>query len=571
MTKRGAIDMKISKKIMLSFGILIFFIFGISVYSYIEISKVNNEYTGMISFDLEGVYLTSELQQNIAMQGIQLRQYVLEQDDTTLREFENIQKTVDQGLVDLYNFAQSEEIKEVIAGMQENNLTFNEAAEHITTAVANKDQERAIQLITNEAKVANNEMLATAQSILDTLQDRFTVTANETDSWVKSGIVTLVIISIISLVIAIAIGVTLNKTISRPLRTLAIGAEQIADGNLDVPDIHTTTKDEVGQLSAAFNKMKASLQQIILVCKDNAIDLSAISEELTASTNQVATTSSNVALNTEKIATSINDIASVSQQTSSSMEQTTHDIETIVGTTQSLKRRSQKASELAISGNEHLTQAKAQMNTIYESTQGTASVVKNLSMQSQEIQQMTNMITQISDQTNLLALNASIAAARAGEHGKGFAVVADEVRKLAEESQKSASMITQLTANILDETKNAENSMLLSLETVSEGVTIIDESDRMFKNIVGQFGKITNDIEKITDMTEQISASTQQVNNAATILATNMQQLAHGAEDVTQQTEEQVATIEEINAISETLTTRSMQLTTSIAHFQLTK
>lgn len=556
---------------MLSFGILIFFIFGISLYSYTEISKVNNEYTGMISFDLEGVYLTSELQQNIAMQGIQLRQYVLEQDDTTLREFENIQKTVDQGIENLYDFAKSEEIKAVIAEMKQKNVAFNEAAEHIKAAVANKNQERAVQFITNEAKVANNEMLAIAQSILDTLKDRFTITADETNTWVKSGIVTLVIISIISLVIAIAIGVALNKTISRPLRTLAAGAEQIADGNLNVEDIHTTTKDEVGQLGAAFNKMKASLQQIILVCKDNAIDLSAISEELTASTNQVAATSSNVALNTEKIATSINDIASVSQQTSSSMEQTTHDIETIVGTTQSLKRRSQKASELAISGNGHLTQAKAQMNTIYESTQGTASVVKNLSMQSQEIQQMTNMITQISDQTNLLALNASIEAARAGEHGKGFAVVADEVRKLAEESQKSASMITQLTENILDETKNAENSMLLSLETVSEGVTIIDESDRMFKNIVGEFGKITNDIEKITGMTEQISASTQQVNHAATVLSTNMQQLAHSAEDVTQQTEEQVATIQEINAISETLTTRSMQLTTSIAHFQLTK
>ncbi|MEE1131116.1 MAG: MCP four helix bundle domain-containing protein, partial [Caryophanon sp.] len=77
--------MNISKKIMMSFGILIFFIFSISLYSYIQVSKVNEQYTGMIDFDLEGVYMTAELQQYIAQQGIQLRHYVLEKDAETLR------------------------------------------------------------------------------------------------------------------------------------------------------------------------------------------------------------------------------------------------------------------------------------------------------------------------------------------------------------------------------------------------------------------------------------------------------------------------------------------------------
>ncbi|WP_169818014.1 methyl-accepting chemotaxis protein [Caryophanon latum] len=414
-------------------------------------------------------------------------------------------------------------------------------------------------------------MLAEAQSILDVVKKRFTLTATETDTWVQSILVLLIVISLISLAAALFISRSLNRTISKPLHKLAAAASEISIGNLTVANIETKSNDEVGQLSNAFNKMKASLQDIIVICKDNAIDLSSMSEELTASTTHVATTSSNVATNIESMSSSITGIASVSQQTSASMEQTAHDIEAIANTTQSLKDRSQNASSLATSGNEHLTEAKAQMDTIYHATQSTADVVQNLSEQSQQIQQMTSMITQIADQTNLLALNAAIEAARAGDAGKGFAVVADEVRKLAEQSQHSAGMIIELTSNILHKTKNAEQSMRVSLDKVEQGVTIIDKSDRMFKNIVDEFDKITSDIEKITHMTEQISAATQQVTSSSHVLATNMQHVAHNAEDVSQQTEEQVAIIEEINAISETLTTRACQLTRSIAHFQLAR
>ncbi|MFT8419254.1 MAG: methyl-accepting chemotaxis protein [Acetobacter sp.] len=151
------------------------------------------------------------------------------------------------------------------------------------------------------------------------------------------------------------------------------------------------------------------------------------------------------------------------------------------------------------------------------------------------------IIDDIAFQTNLLALNAGVEAARAGDAGRGFAVVATEIRALAQRSSTSSRDIRSLIE--------------VSTKQVTEGVRLVEQTDRELKLVVGQVDAITRHVANIATVAREQVGSLGEVNTAATHIDATTQQNA--------------AMVEQTAAAAHNLTSEAVNLVKVVGHFTL--
>ncbi|MCT7981979.1 methyl-accepting chemotaxis protein [Laspinema sp. A4] len=278
---------------------------------------------------------------------------------------------------------------------------------------------------------------------------------------------------------------------------------------------------------------------------------SSIARIIRQETNAIASASTQIASTVEQHertlsqqATSVNETSATMTELGSSSTLTAEQAQfsennanQVLQLAESSVQGAQDVLTLADRGIQAVERTQEGMQVLTAKVEAIALQILRLSEQTNQISNITSLVSDLAGQTNMLALNAAVEAVRAGENGKGFSVIATEIRKLADQSKTSAQKISTLIVNIeaaIDSTvsvtedgkRKAQESITLSRETAEAFSKVAEAINDVI--LINQEASL-NAINDVVLNSRQISLTTKQQAVAINQVVTAMNDLNQGA------------------------------------------
>lgn len=361
---------------------------------------------------------------------------------------------------------------------------------------------------------------------------------------IKLSIITTLAGVIIVLLIAMVLCAIAMRRITAVIKKTVGNLDKVAMGSLNF-QIDTrilSRNDEIGDMGRSLHEMMSAFRSIIRQITESAAKLDLVSTEYGESFQTIVDQMKGINVSMEEIACGATTQATESREANNQVINIGDAITATVEGVEILSNSSSKMKQYSDTANDTL----GKLSVITERTKSAIASVQEqtneTNQSTKDIQEASQLITEIASQTNLLSLNASIEAARAGENGKGFAVVADEIRRLSEQSRQSAEKIDTIVHQLII---NSDNSV----KTMGEVSEIGTQQADMLSNTIFMFDSLNSEISEVVHAISEIRNQTETLDTLKTGILDNLKGLASIAEQNaagTQQTSASMAMLGEI-------------------------
>ncbi len=354
-----------------------------------------------------------------------------------------------------------------------------------------------------------------------------------------------IVCMVMGTVLALLFGMLLTTMITRRLARGVDLAESMAAGDM-TRTLDIKQNDEIGVLGKSLNDMAIYLRQMltdirqeVAVVTRSSNELAEISRQMTSGAEDTANRSSQVAGASDQMRVNQNSVAAA-------MEQAAVNGNMVAAATGEMQATINEISENSGRAKQITTQA-------VEKSQGASKRVDELGQAADEINKVTETITEISEQTNLLALNATIEAARAGEAGKGFAVVANEIKDLAGQTARA-------TLDIQEKIQEIQRTTGITVKEINDISIVISEVDQVVATIAAAVeeqsattAEIVNNITQVSEGISEVNQNVAQNSSVSDGIATDISEVSTRAREMTASSNEVKDMAEALSRIADKL------------------
>jgi methyl-accepting chemotaxis protein len=532
---------KIGIRIATGFGVVILIAVALGVFAHTLTGMIQKRSVEITGSALPGIYLMAQVQNNQQRAFVTLLTMAMSRDRQEVArleaEYQEVRGANSSVMAEAAKTVTTPKGRELLDRVTSLRTAYLNGVEDLLRLKREGKDQEAMAVLDNHLRPAHQkyvgatgDMVAYSKSFADERSEAIASAVTSTRSGIEIGLLAAVLA-------AILITWTIVRSITRPLATASALVGRVSQGDLSCK-VEVDSRDELGQMVAALNRMVENLQDAAQVAGrisegDLTVRAKALSErdtlgqalvrmldKLQTTVAKVGAAAANVTSGSEEMSATAQMLSQGASEQASSAEETTSSMEEMTASVQQNADNALQTDKIA-------SKAAADARSCGDAVQRTVGAMK-------EIAQKIGIIEEIARKTDLLALNAAVEAARAGEHGRGFAVVASEVRKLAERSQTAAAEISRLTAS---------------------GVETAEGTGGMLESLVP-------DIQRTAELVREIAAASAEQNTGAGQVNKAIQQL----DQVIQQN---ASASEELAATAEELSSQAEALRSSIAFFKI--
>ncbi|PTX99099.1 methyl-accepting chemotaxis protein [Opitutus sp. ER46] len=488
-------NLSIGKRIIAGFSAVIVITALLAAFCVIRLQQIAERSDAVVRRAMPGLYTISMVSENLREQQATIYRHIIAateaEIDAVETELRGQSERNTKILADYDKTIVTEENRRKIDEINRARAAYRPIVEEVLAFSRARKNDEAFAACRNKLQPVYLKYTAAVEDALAFNKTRSDEAGADIESAIAAAKVGLIVGLIVALGVGIGIALVITRSITRPIAVAVSAVERVAGGDLTAT-IDVTSRDEIGQICAAMNRMIESLREII--------------GDVTTATGNVAAGSEQMSATAQQLSQGASEQAASAEESTSSMEEMAASIERNADNARQTDKIASKAAEDAKTGGESVTRTVNAMR---------------------EVADKISIIEEIARKTDLLALNAAVEAARAGEHGKGFAVVASEVRKLAERSQTAAAEISRITAS---------------------GVQVAEQAGDMLT-------KLVPDIRKTAELVQEIAAASAEQNTGAAQVNKAIQQLDQVIQQNSSASEEMAATAEELSTQAQQLQT----------------